>query len=83
MIKRFTALAVAGLVLTVSAPEASADPLKAKNSLAFPATCDDGQTVQVVLNGEGEFTPAHVVGSTAVFVRMSRSSWNFVTAVLE
>ena len=68
MIKRFTALAVAVLVLTVSAPGASADPLKAKNSLAFPATCDDGQTVQVVLNGEGEFTPAHVVGSTAVFV---------------
>ena len=68
MIKRFTALAVAGLVLTVSAPEASADPLKAKNSLAFPATCDDGQTVQIVVNGNGEFTAAHVAGSTAVFV---------------
>jgi hypothetical protein len=68
MIKRYAALAVAVLALTVYAPAASADPLKAKNSLAFPATCDDGQTVQVVLNGQGEFTPAHVLGSTAVFV---------------
>ena len=68
MINRSTALGVAVLVLTVFAPAASADPLKAKNSLAFPVTCDDGQTMQVVLNGNGEFTPAHVVGSTATFV---------------
>jgi hypothetical protein len=68
MIKCHTALAVVVLALTVLAPAASADPLKAKNSLAFPATCDDGQTVQVVVNGEGEFTPAHVVGTTAIFV---------------
>ena len=68
MIKRFAPLAVAVLALTVFAPAVSADPLKAKNSLAFPATCDDGQTVQVVVNGEGEFTPAHVVGATATFV---------------
>ena|SRR5918996_104544 len=54
------------LALTVFAPTASADPLK--TGLIFPVSCDDGQTVQVVLNGEGEFTPAHVVGSTAVFV---------------
>jgi hypothetical protein len=68
MIKRSAVLAVAVLALTVFAPAASADPLKAKNSLAFPATCDDGQTVQVVLNGEGAFTPAHVTGATATFV---------------
>src|ERR687892_50998 len=66
MIKRSTVLAVAVLALTVFVPAASADPLKA--GLAFPATCDDGQTMQVVVNGEGEFTPAHVVGSTATFV---------------
>jgi hypothetical protein len=68
MIKRYAALAVAVLALTVFAPGASADPLNAKNSLALEANCDDGQTVQVVVNGEGEFTPAHVVGSTAIFV---------------
>jgi hypothetical protein len=58
-----TAIAMGALAGT-----ASADPVNAKNSLAFPATCDNGQTVQVVVNGNGEFSPAHVVGTTAVFV---------------
>jgi hypothetical protein len=66
MIKRYAVLAVALLALTVFAPAVSADPLKP--GLAFPATCDDGQTLQVVLNGEGEFTPAHVAGATATFI---------------
>jgi hypothetical protein len=66
MIKRWTAPAVVVLALTVLAPAAAADPLK--TGPAFSATCDDGQTIQVVVNGEGEFTPAHVVGSTSVFV---------------
>ena len=68
MLKRYAALSAALLAVAVFVPAASADPLKAKNSLAFPATCDDGQTVQIVVNGNGEFTAAHVVGSTAVFV---------------
>jgi hypothetical protein len=68
MLKRYTALCTAVVGLAVFAPAASADPLKAKNSLAFPATCDNGQTVQVVVNGNGAFSPAHVVGTTAVFV---------------
>jgi hypothetical protein len=67
MLKRFAPLAVAVLALALFAPAASADPLNAKNSLAFPATCD-GQTIEVVVNGGGEFSPAHVVGSTAVFI---------------
>jgi hypothetical protein len=68
MLKRYAALAGAVVAMGVVAPGASADPLNAKDSFAFPATCDDGQTVQVVVNGNGTFTPAHVVGSTAVFV---------------
>jgi hypothetical protein len=68
MLKRLAVLGVAVLALAVFVPAASADPLNAKASLAFPASCDDGQTVQVVLNGNGEFTPAHVVGGTAVFI---------------
>ena len=68
MLKRYAALGAAVLALAVLVPAAAADPLNAKNSFAFPVTCDDGQTVQVVVNGNGEFTPAHVVGSTAVFV---------------
>jgi hypothetical protein len=55
-------------MLAALAQGAAADPINAKNSLTFPADCDDGQTVQVVVNGNGEFSPAHVVGSTAVFI---------------
>ena len=68
MLKRYAVLGAALLALAVLVPTAAADPLNAKNSFAFPLTCDDGQTVQVVVNGNGEFTPAHVVGSTAVFI---------------
>ena len=67
MLNRYAALAAAVLGLAIFAPAASADPLNARNSLAFPAECG-GQTVQVVVNGNGEFSPAHVLGSTAVFV---------------
>ena len=70
MLKRYAALAGAIVALAVLAPGASADPLNAKNSFAFPATCD-GQTVQFVVNGNGTFTPGHVVGSTTVFVLQS------------
>jgi hypothetical protein len=62
------ALVVAASVMGVFAAAVSADPVNAKFSLAFAATCDNGQTVDVVVNGNGEFSPAHVVGSTAVFV---------------
>jgi hypothetical protein len=68
MLTRYAVLGAAVLALVVFVPAAAADPLNAKNSLAFPATCDNGQTVQVVVNGNGEFTAAHVVGSTAAFV---------------
>jgi hypothetical protein len=55
------------LLLAGLAQGAAADPINAKNSFTFPAACD-GQTVQFVVNGNGAFTPGHVVGSTAVFV---------------
>jgi hypothetical protein len=61
------ALTVAAIVIGALAGAASADPVNAKTSLTFPASCP-GQTVQVVVNGNGEFSPAHLVGSTAVFV---------------
>jgi hypothetical protein len=69
MLRRLcVALIVGILMMAALAQGAAADPINAKNSLTFPVTCDDGQTVQVVLNGNGAFTPAHVVGSTAVFI---------------
>ena len=58
----FGILLLAGLV-----QRAAADPSGAKNSFAFTATCD-GQQVDFVVNGNGDFTPGHVVDSTSVFV---------------
>jgi hypothetical protein len=69
MLRRLcVALTLGILMLAAFAQGAAADPINAKNSFTFPATCDDGQTVQIVVNGNGEFSPAHVVGSTAVFI---------------
>jgi hypothetical protein len=69
--KRLTTLvAAAALGAAVFVPAASADPTNAKKSLTFPATCD-GTTLQVVVNGNGAFSPGHVVGSTAVFIPQS------------
>jgi hypothetical protein len=56
-------LAIAGVII----PAATADPSHAKNAAQISAQCG-GQTIMVVVNGNGEFTPAHVVGSTSVFV---------------
>jgi hypothetical protein len=69
MLRRLCVTLTLGILLLAALVQgAAADPINAKNSLTFPATCDDGQAVQVVVNGNGEFSPAHVVGSTAVFI---------------
>jgi hypothetical protein len=68
MLRRLcVALTLGILMLAALAQGAAADPSGAKNGLTFPAACD-GQTVQFAVNGNGDFTPGHVVGSTAVFV---------------
>jgi hypothetical protein len=63
----------------ICAAVASADPSGSKNSFTFTANCDNGLSTQVVVNssnGKGsgsqnnttaEWSPAHIVGSTAVF----------------
>ena len=60
------------LMLAALAQGAAADPINAKNSLTFPADFG-GQTDQFNVNGGGDFTPGHVVGSTSVFVLQSFS----------
>jgi hypothetical protein len=71
MLRRLcVALTLGILMLAALAQGAAADPINAKNNLSFPADCG-GQTVQFVLNGNGDFTPGHVVGSTSVFVVQS------------
>jgi hypothetical protein len=46
---------------------AMADPGSAKNASHVQAVCGT-QTVNVVVNGNGKWAPAHVVGSTKVFI---------------
>jgi hypothetical protein len=65
----FMTAAAAVLAAAVIAPVAGADPVNAKNATQIRALCGT-QTVHVVVNGNGEFTPAHVVdnNSTSVFI---------------
>ena len=67
MVRRGLALACVLVVAAFAAQVASADPSNAKNSQLVTAVCG-GKQIQVVVNGNGVFTPAHVVGSTSVFV---------------
>jgi hypothetical protein len=60
-------LTLGALMMAALIQGAAADPSNAKNSLTFTATCN-GQAVEFVVNGAGRFTPAHVVGSTTVFI---------------
>lgn len=61
-----TLFAIAAAAGALALP-ATADPGHAKNATHVQAICGS-QTVNVVVNGNGKFTPAHVVGSTKVFV---------------
>lgn len=65
---RTTAALLATVLAASLAPgSAQADP----KGDAFPVTCDDGGTYFLTGNGNGNFTPAHHVDSTAVFVPVS------------
>lgn len=50
---------------------AHADPAGAKNSLPIQISCDNGQTYDAVANGNGAWTPAHDLNSTAILVPVS------------
>jgi hypothetical protein len=60
-------LACFAFAAAAAAPMAAADPTNAKNSAQITAVCG-GSPVTVVVNGNGEFTPAHDVDSTSVFI---------------
>jgi len=67
MVRRGLVVLCVAAAAVVAVQAASADPSNAKNSLLVTAICG-GQQMQVVVNGNGEWTPAHVVGSTSIFV---------------
>ena len=60
-------IAVLAMFGLASAQGAGADPANAKNAGFFTATCG-GTELEVVVNGNGVFTPAHVLGGTSVFI---------------
>jgi hypothetical protein len=66
----FALVASCALAAVVIAPTVGADPTNAKNSLQLHAVCG-AETFDVVVNGNGEFTPAQVIGSTSVFIPTS------------
>src|SRR5947199_8995439 len=69
MKRRLFVFAVCGVLAAVAIPPtAGADPVRAKNSLQIQAVCPGAAPYTVVVNGNGEFTPAHLLGSTAVFI---------------
>jgi hypothetical protein len=70
--------ALAGAVL---ASPVGADPGKAKNAAHIHTLCGS-RTVNVVVNGNGTFTPAHVVNSTSVFIATALNvTFTFTPAV--
>ena len=70
MKRGFAVLGICMLSIAVLAPSAAADPTQAKSATELQLVCN-GTPYQVVVNGNGEFTPAHVIGSTAVVVPYS------------
>jgi hypothetical protein len=67
MKRRLLVLAAGALAAVAIAPTAGADPTNARNSLQLQAVCGT-QTYTVVVNGNGEFTPAHLIEGTSVFI---------------
>jgi hypothetical protein len=65
--RQLLTLLASGAAAGALALPALADPGHAKNATHVQALCGS-QTVNVVVNGNGTFTPAHVVGSTRMFI---------------
>jgi hypothetical protein len=61
-----SALALGLVGLTTSS--AGADSTKAKNALLGTQTCDNGQSFQIVINGNGVFSATHDRNSTATLI---------------
>jgi hypothetical protein len=68
MLQRFLVIAAFAAFAIVSVvPVASADPINAKGAPQIQAICG-AQPVTVVVNGNGEFSSAHLLGSTSEFI---------------
>jgi len=70
MKRGFALLGICALSVAALAPAAAADPTNAKNATQLELDCN-GTPYQVVVNGNGKFTPAHILDSTGVIVPYS------------
>lgn len=70
MKRGFALLGVCALAIVALAPSAAADPTSAKNATQLELDCN-GTPYQVVVNGNGGFTPAHIIASTGTVVPYS------------
>src|SRR4051794_31874036 len=68
MMKRwFTAAVVASVAFVGGAHAAGADPVNAPKGDIVPLECDGGiGSILVSVNGNGDYTPGHVITSTQV-----------------
>lgn len=66
--KRFIAAASAGTIALSVAGNAAAAPPQAEE---FDLECDNGEAYTVWANGNGDFTPGHIIGSPGVLVPLS------------
>ena len=57
--------------LFATAQVASADPINAPGAFQISVSCDNGHDYSVVANGNGHWTPAHDINSTATLVPLA------------
>ena len=70
MKRGFALLGICALSIAALAPSAVADPSNAKNATQLELDCN-GTAYQVVVHGNGKFTPAHILNGTGVAVPYS------------
>lgn len=74
MRKAILALALAAALISVgTAPALAAQPERE----TFELECSNGETFEVVVNGNGEFTPGRLVGSTRVLIPTAFDDFSF------
>jgi hypothetical protein len=74
MRRAITLSAITAACLAAGTPTALAAPPEPET---FTLVCDDGQTIEIEVNGNGEFTPGRIVGSTSVLVPVSFGNFYF------
>jgi hypothetical protein len=67
MKRHLLALVAAVVAAAAFVAPTSADPIHAKDAMQVQAICGT-KTLTAVVNGNGKFTPAHIIGSTSVFI---------------